>query len=215
MLVRSRELGEFRECGFHYPAQFNVLRFLVYFSPQPRPVSEPQLIFEMNLFRRAEDSKAPAACSSRLTPGQCGFSGNSDLYGLGIRLGIYLQLLAMTWAMILFQKKGHDQVVTYNVFILSFIIALFVVSFNDECVFEVELIMLQYIIWSGYATIFAWVYLIFGEDGASRKGTGLVISICTYPILAYSFYFWLSIVRDLPARFTPTPCGHLTFYSLG
>jgi len=28
-----------------------------------------------------------------------------------------------------------------------------------------------------------------------------------YPVIAYSFYFWLSIVRDLPARFTPTPCG--------
>jgi hypothetical protein len=28
-----------------------------------------------------------------------------------------------------------------------------------------------------------------------------------YPILAYSFYFWLSIVRDLPTRFNPTPCG--------
>jgi hypothetical protein len=113
----------------------------------------------------------------------------------------------MTWAMILFGKKGHDQVVTYNVFILSFVIALFVVAFNDECVFEVELIMLQYIIWSGCATIYVWIYLILGEDGATRKGTGLVMGICFYPILAYGLYFWLSIVRDLPARFTHTLCG--------
>jgi hypothetical protein len=164
-------------------------------------------MFEMDLFGRAEDSKAPAACSSRIISGQCRFNGNSDLYGLGIRLGIYLQLLAMTWAMILFGKKGHDQVVTYNVLVLSFIIALFVVAFNDECVFEVELIMLQYIIWSGCATIYVWIYLIFGEDGATRKSTAQVMGICFYPILAYGFYFWLSIVRDLEARFTPTPCG--------
>jgi hypothetical protein len=90
---------------------------------------------------------------------------------------------------------------------LSFIIALFVVSFNDECVFEVELIILQYIIWSGCATILVWIFLIFGEDGASRRGTYLAVCIFIHPILAYSFYFWLSIVRDLPTRFTPTPCG--------
>jgi hypothetical protein len=157
----------------------------------------------MEFLRKRADNDA---CASRSTEG-CGFVGNSDLYGLGIRLGIYLQLLAMTLAMALLKRKGHDQVVTYNVFILSLLIALFVTSFDDQCVFEVELIMLQYIIWSGYFTMFVWLYLAFGKTGVPQKGSMMVISMSSYPIVGYSFYFWLSIVRNIPTRFTPTPCG--------
>ena len=88
---------------------------------------------------------------SRTTPGKCGFVGNSDLYGLGIRLGMYLQLLAMSLGMLLLRKKAHDLVATYILFMLSFTLALFVVTY-DGCAFEIELIMLQYIIWTGYIT---------------------------------------------------------------
>ncbi len=92
----------------------------------------------------------PFACAARVVTGECGFTGNSDLYGLGIRLGIYIQQLVVALSMLLHQKEAAGQIVAYNTFILSAVITLFVVSFDGECVFETEVIMLQYIIWTGY-----------------------------------------------------------------
>jgi hypothetical protein len=36
--------------------------------------------------------RSPAAVQRRETESECGFQGNPDLYGLGVRIGIYLQV---------------------------------------------------------------------------------------------------------------------------
>ena len=150
----------------------------------------------------------PSACAARVVVGECGFIGNSDLYGLGIRLGIYIQQLAVCLSMLLLQKEAAGQIVAYNTFILSSVIALFVVSFDGECVFETEVIMLQYIIWTGYLHLAAWVMMrLFRPYSFSRAGTAVVLVLYSLPVFSYSFYFWLSIVRKRPTKFTPTPCG--------
>jgi hypothetical protein len=98
----------------------------------------------LSLFRRQTPS---SACAARET--ECGFMGNSDAYGLGIRLGIYLQWLASIIAAAFLPSEGASLADAYLVFSAALTISLYVLIFSNDCTFAVEVIILLYLLFGG------------------------------------------------------------------
>jgi hypothetical protein len=84
----------------------------------------------LSLLTIAQTSPAtaqPSLISARGEPGHpnwgCAFTGNSDLYGLGIRLGIYLQLLSTLLANDLLTLEVQEDAKTTNAIIMIAVFA--------------------------------------------------------------------------------------------
>jgi hypothetical protein len=149
-------------------------------------------------------------------PGTCSFQGNSDVYGLGIRLGVYLQWIASHIA----NRSHHCEEVireflaTNTIFLCALLIAGVVLSSQPESSYAVEIAILLYIIWgtvvsvlsiSGYRTIIA------AEDWFCVPFTGYGIFIRLYLGLAVSCFgawFWFGGAN----RFAELPCSQSIFF---
>jgi hypothetical protein len=83
----------------------------------------------------------------------CGFSGNSDLYGLGIRLGVYFQwastLIIYGW----YPEGRNDLVESYLAFLVAITIAIIVITAQTEPTYAAEILVLAYIIFGGIYTV--------------------------------------------------------------
>ncbi|RAH59108.1 hypothetical protein BO85DRAFT_261143 [Aspergillus piperis CBS 112811] len=140
----------------------------------------------------------------------CGFDGNPDLYGLGIRLGIYLQWISSSLIYGL-DLDGRDEIMqNYAVFTIALTIAVIVITVQSEPTFAVEIFVLTYIIFGG-----AYTVLIsgFGRPNilmdflVGRKEQKLRAITVMGAIAAGSIYcgwFWL---RGIFNNFHETPCG--------
>jgi hypothetical protein len=106
----------------------------------------------------------------------CGFSGNSDIYGLGIRLGLYLQWLCSTLALASLRKEISSMAEAYIVFSLALFIALLVLTFQQACTFTAEVIIVLFLSFGGSMVVvlpsmFAKGTLAQAKDGASDEGS--------------------------------------------
>ncbi|KAI2615695.1 hypothetical protein GGR54DRAFT_265220 [Hypoxylon sp. NC1633] len=143
----------------------------------------------------------------------CGFEGNPDLYGLGIRLGIYLQWIA-TFIANMFpqvQKEIGGLVDTNTIFLLAIFIATVVISSEpiDDGPHTVEILVLLYIF---FGTVYS--VLLFSSVRASRFGhyQYSVLGLCFRLTLvaamsAYSVWYWFRGVE----LFSRTDCGTYAF----
>ena len=85
----------------------------------------------------------------------CGFEGNSDFYGLGIRLGVYLQWLSSLVAAIWVPSLSDFTAAANMVFCLALFIAMLAVTFHSQCTYAVEIMVVPYMLWGGsIATVF-------------------------------------------------------------
>lgn len=73
---------------------------------------------------------------------QCGFAGNPDIYGLGIRLGYYTQALAVWFANYFFYRDAKSLRGANLIFILALLIALCIYAFNAETTYAIEVFLL-------------------------------------------------------------------------
>lgn len=85
-----------------------------------------------------------AAPASLLAPSCTPFEGNSDFYGQGIRIGVYLQWLS-AWLSVLLQPDTAQSILEVNsVFIFAIVIAT-ISAFNSDGIQPIEIyIMLQF-----------------------------------------------------------------------
>ena len=85
-----------------------------------------------------------------------GFQGNADLYGLGTRIGIYLQWLACLIVnnFLPEDRKGLQRMYLATSMVLC--LATFVASFLTSCVFAVEVEILYWIYWGGVLSVYAF-----------------------------------------------------------
>ena len=84
-----------------------------------------------------------------------GFEGNSDLYGLGIRTGIYIQWISSLCANNLLPEDRKELQKVYLIFSLAICIATMVSSFGTACIFGIEIELLYLMYWGGYVCVFA------------------------------------------------------------
>ncbi|KAJ5471089.1 hypothetical protein N7530_008446 [Penicillium desertorum] len=160
----------------------------------------------------------PGFCAARHgdSQTQCEVIGNPDFYGLGIRLGIYLQWFSALLALPA-ESKGFFQ--GYFVFTFALFVMFFVLTFGEtasSCVFTVELIIMQFIFFGGmYIMVMA---RIFRKAGAkTHSGSGLVVAfeLLLFPIVLYGCWFWIRLAqRGNVNPFAESPCGEGTTFFL-
>ncbi|KAJ0418199.1 hypothetical protein BJY00DRAFT_287999 [Aspergillus carlsbadensis] len=162
----------------------------------------------------------------------CGFEGNSDLYGLGIRLGIYTQWLASyfvsLWRTQRITQDAHTSfsdlylrlfllqnglVENYVIFLLALVVTMMTSKARAEPTHAVDILILTYIIFGGMMVLmgnrFPVKFLIQLE---SLVHPALIIAAGAIYTRAAVFcsWFWLRGVHDKDSLLE-TPCGTAAF----
>ena len=188
----------------------SLLTSLVLLTP---PAGFGIIIWALVAYVQSANSNLPD-CTARFVDN--GFTGNSDFYGLGIRLGVYLQWWASLLANIFLPNEWYSMLGAYMVFSLALIVALLVLSFQHTCTFTAEIIIVLFMYWGGFSALTyscsAVVKPMMGKE-ATGFGTGLNMALIApmWTGIAFSTWFWLRLATAGEVDFTPTPGGTLYF----
>ena len=170
-----------------------VLWALIHYR-QPRPVDASQ-------------------CSSRFT--DKGFEGNADFYGLGIRLGIYMQWCSIIVSKAWFSNTSRFQAASFSALSSAMLVALFLLIFRDGCTFTVEIIVAIFFILGGTSV---GSIVETGEDLNLEfnltEFRGLEIQQCIIVMLALPIaaWFWIRMASVGEHDFVRTPGGTSMFF---
>ncbi|KAK4100408.1 hypothetical protein N658DRAFT_507921 [Parathielavia hyrcaniae] len=156
-------------------------------------------------------SQPPPSLRHRQRDEECGFAGNSDLYGLGICLGVYLQWISslVVWAW--YPEGSASLMQTYLIFLFAIMIVVLVSTLQDAPLFAGEIVVLTYIVFGG-------VYSMIFQTVTRRKarpvaGPSPIMWLALFSLLGtagvYCSWFWLG---GLHGHMLPTPCGTHTFF---
>jgi hypothetical protein len=94
-------------------------------------------------------------CPSRTHDGKDGFIGNSDLYGLGVRLSLYLTWFTATVALLFAPTLRLTIASSYSMVHVGILIALTVLVFRQSCLYIAEMNVLLQLQWAGAALVLA------------------------------------------------------------
>ena len=147
----------------------------------------------------------------------CGFQGNSDIYGMGIRIGIYLQWYA-TWFTNTFAPGEYNSATKANlVFLLAIFVSTSVLAADgSNSTHAIEIIILFYIFFaSAFSTYhFRWMQRVveakmFGDEASIRVSLPAMASrgILFGGMSCVSVWFWWKGLHLFP----PTKCGTYLF----
>lgn len=137
----------------------------------------------------------------------CGFKGNSDIYGIGIRLGYYTQALSV-WIANYFVLSESKTLRSVNLlFMLALFVGLIWLSHDPSGVHAVEAYLLTHLL------IVTWSVGVFDKARFSRKfwrfspAQIIVQRLTLSGIVGYDLWFWWRGL-DLMQK---TPCGSFIF----
>ncbi|KAH7176130.1 hypothetical protein EDB81DRAFT_771963 [Dactylonectria macrodidyma] len=153
-------------------------------------------------------SSPPPAIAQR--DDECGFQGNPDLYGLGIRLGIYFQWVTV-FIVYMWYPEGHkDLWEAYVAFLFSLLVAIIVVTIRAESTYIVEVLVVMYIIFGGSYVIMHVGYRDQHRLRVTVPGwLGMFLTTIVLTAAAiYCSWFWL---HGMNTNFLDTPCGSFAF----
>ncbi|GAB1320952.1 hypothetical protein MFIFM68171_11162 [Madurella fahalii] len=145
---------------------------------------------------------------------ECSFEDESDLYGLGIRLGVYMQWIS---ALIIvgFRFKGDNSLSqSYTMFLFAVFLAVLVITARSDPTHVAEMLVLTYIIFGGSFVISGTreknaPIRRFDLDTVSHV-LNLSIMMCLLTAAAaYCAWFWLRGMYR--GTFLETPCGTYGF----
>ena len=145
----------------------------------------------------------------RLEPG---FIGNSDFYGLGIRLGIYLQWLASLIANPLLKSERSNMAGAYLTFSLALAIAILLLAFQRDCAFTAEVVIVLNIFWGGTALVMVPFVRLLADTKTTGLGLALIPLIVS--MLPVSAWFWLRLALRGETDFVATPPDGTSFFLL-
>ncbi|PMD31289.1 hypothetical protein L207DRAFT_572957 [Hyaloscypha variabilis F] len=141
-----------------------------------------------------------------------GFQGNSDIYGLGIRIGLYLQWFSSLLAnhALVETRKSLSQ--AYLIFSLAIFITIMVMTGRSECDFTIELVMLYIMFFGGFLCVFYRPNLISKENPPKWLGMTWhrAITMCLYGVMiGHAAWFW---PIGYNSSFVKMPCGTTLFF---
>ena len=142
-----------------------------------------------------------------------GFIGNSDLYGLGSRVSLYLQWLTALLVNNFVPRSRDEFRKVYLAYSLGLCIVTFVFTFSTACTFAVEIEILYWAYWGGYLCIFA-TSPSYTRLGSEVKWIGLDwikgINYLLHILMFYhSTFFWHYGYDQV---FSRMPCGTYHFF---
>jgi hypothetical protein len=138
----------------------------------------------------------------------CGFAGNSDIYGLGIRLGVYLQWIA---TLISYQllEDSIDSVTAANwVFLFATMIATLVITAarTSYKTYSAEIMIMLYIV---VGELVVCILPVLSEGNSLPSLLGVYGSFSAFfAVFLFASWFWLKGVWMMSL----TPCG--TYFSM-
>ena len=161
-------------------------------------------IFDMERFR-----------SIQLNQTLCGqgFEGNDGLYGLGIRISLYLQWLSSFLANNFLPGTRQELQKAYLIFSMAICLAAIITSFAKACVFSIEIEIMYWMYWGGYACIFASAPcpVRLGSDVKWIKlDWTTAILFITHVLMIYHGAWFVFYAYD--QVFSRMPCGTYHFF---
>jgi hypothetical protein len=152
-----------------------------------------------------------AQCAAR--EATCGFVGNSDAYGFGIRIGLYLQWVSYVIASITIPKEVRGLGETFVAFSVALFIVLFVLAFQQGCTYLVEIIVLLYLFFGG---VLITTVTYFGPQSAreshSVPAVLVAFAFAITPAAVFSCWFWIRFASGHYNPFVTTPCETTFFF---
>lgn len=138
----------------------------------------------------------------------CGFSGNPDLFGTGIRIGYYTQITAVWFSNYFYFREAKVLRSVNNLFLLALIIAGFIYFFNAHSTYVVHaFLLLQIGIVIGLVGITETARYATRYKATSRERLVIRMTIMTFGALFNVLFWWKGLDIMLP-----TPCGTYAFY---
>ncbi len=138
----------------------------------------------------------------------CGFAGNSDIFGIGIRVGYYTQILAVWFSNYFYFREAKSLRAVNNLFLLALIVVGFISFINAQSTYVVHaFLLLQIGVVIGLVGITETARYATKYRETSRERLLLRTTIMIFGAL-FNVYFWW---RGLDVML-PTPCGTYSFY---
>ncbi|KAI1621399.1 hypothetical protein EDD37DRAFT_114260 [Exophiala viscosa] len=146
------------------------------------------------------------SCTERL--GIEGFEGNSDFYGLGVRLGLYLQWLSSLIANPFLHGERRSMAGAYLASSLALTIALFILVLRPECVFTAEIMVMLNIIWGGTFQVMSPSIAEFTHrKDFVMDGIQVALMLVNGSVISLSAWFWVRMASVGETDFVATPGG--------
>jgi len=148
----------------------------------------------------AQRSSAQRDCPATQTG--CGFVGNSDLYGLGIRAGIYLQWISSIIVNHFLSSQIKNYAATNIVFGFAVCVALLILTLRGDCTYIAEVIVLMFMFWGG-------IYPLVDIAGTQASSPGLKYGwyLLGFPMYLFTCWFWIRLAAGSGYHYALTPCG--------
>ncbi|KAJ9652427.1 hypothetical protein H2198_008296 [Neophaeococcomyces mojaviensis] len=142
---------------------------------------------------------------------QCGFKGNPDIYGLGIRLGIYLQWAALQVTPCLNLKDESDNLYgSYLIFTIAIVIGMFVMTFKDQ-IHAIEVIIMLYQLFGGLLCVADFGSLSGRTMNFRLPRTWQILSFLLAWTLASGYGGWFYLLGKSSGHFVHDHCNPLVF----
>lgn len=138
----------------------------------------------------------------------CGFAGNSDIFGIGIRIGYYTQILAVWFSNYFYFREAKALRAVNNLFLLALIVVGFISFINARSTYVVHaFLLLQIGIVIGLVGITETARYATKYRETSRERLLLRMAIMVSGALFNVYFWWKGLDVMLP-----TPCGTYSFY---
>ncbi|OAL52525.1 hypothetical protein IQ07DRAFT_671033 [Pyrenochaeta sp. DS3sAY3a] len=142
--------------------------------------------------------------NTRSDSATCGFEGNNDIYGIGIRIGIYSQILAVWFANHFLLSEAQVLRDTVSIFSVAILIVSLIFAAEPSNIFAVEGFVIIHILnWScimGVRVKTSYTKGLFTNGSMLRRVTCEIIYMISRCL---TVWFWWSGLD----RMQPTPCG--------
>ena len=135
---------------------------------------------------------------------QCGFEGNDDIYGIGIRIGIYAQILAVWFANYFLFSEAQVLRDSVSIFSVALLIVAIIYASSPQDVYAVEgFVLLQILAWScimGVRAKSSYSKGIFSRGSFLRKSICDIVNLVN--ISLHVWFWWVGV-----GQMKKTPCG--------
>lgn len=159
------------------------------------------------------DTKSFLSLKNNHTLCNHGFQGNTNLYGLGTRSGLYLQWMTALLSNNLVQPSREELQKVYLIISMAICVATIVSSFTVSCTFGIEIEILHWMYWGG------WLIVFSSSPSSVRLGSVakwlkldwiFLIEYVTHTIMNYHavWFFWYAYANIFPRM----PCGTYHFF---
>lgn len=141
-----------------------------------------------------------------------GFQANTDLYGLGLRFGVYAQWISSILSNNFLPADSAVLKQVYLAVCLAICITTVVLSIYHACIFAVEIELLYWLYWGGFVCVFASSPNSI-RLGQTPKWIGIdwimVIFFAMHMVMAYHAIWFVWYAYDMV--FSRMPCGTFHF----